>query len=857
MYFDQKIPIWRAAGAVALGFEEQSPSQGVLDSLTTDGGLLAGYSLRMRLGREGVVLQADPSDEVEFSPIQTEATLEAIAAVEGIAWQAPLFVDSVYGLAMVAGDELLVKVEKDATVADVFGPTVGESRRVGGTTDLFVVERGVAGEAMLAEALRVAGLAGVVSAGPNFYVEAVTCTEDPLYEDQWHLNNTGQSDALEDADVDAPEAWGDTTPDVNIVIAVMDDGVQTDHPDLNMWVNDDEDPEDPESEPDKDDDGNGWVDDIHGYDFFHDDGDAGPRDAMDIHGTMVAGVAAAVGDNGIGVKGISYGSEVMSIKVLDTGVWMESVDSWVEAIYYPAGFTQDGEGTWPSADILNFSGMMPLDSDITDALDLAAAEGRGGRGLPIFASAGNAISGLGFAGYRKYDCTEFGIEEVPNADYSWVLSYERDTVGGVGKNTVWLGLFENTDGAMYRFDSLNPEAEGWDFEPPEVQGVLEWTDVWELEDDPEHAYGTGRYQLRPEKDEIGYGDKAAIMTPSFTVSDNTIEEAHVWLLKSCDPLDDVRFRLWSHDTESYWPDTDPIRESVGENRDILAPIAYPACLPSTIAVGATTDWDYRADYSRFEIPEAPVDAVGLDFVAPSSGGYGGIVTTDRTGTDGGDDGDYIAEFSGTSAASPLAAGIGALLLAKKDYLTPEQIRTIMRDASDQIGNVTYTDNYHELYGYGRVNAAAALTSDAMKYAGDLDCDGFVGQADLDIVLSDWGSDPPTDPRADPSGDDFVGQDDLDIVLSDWGDGELAESRDGGGGAAPESGGITFEVVEVDNSSVAALADYVTQDLVIDTASDWLSAQLIITLDSKGDIYQHAMGSSNPQSPNPAWFTLAR
>jgi len=56
--------------------------------------------------------------------------------------------------------------------------------------------------------------------------------------------------------------------------------------------------------------------------------------------------------------------------------------------------------------------------------------------------------------------------------------------------------------------------------------------------------------------------------------------------------------------------------------------------------------------------------------------------------------------------------------------------------------------------------------------GDLDDDGFVGQGDLDIVLDNWGDDPPADPRADPSGDDFVGQADLDIVLDDWGNGTL-------------------------------------------------------------------------------------
>lgn len=58
----------------------------------------------------------------------------------------------------------------------------------------------------------------------------------------------------------------------------------------------------------------------------------------------------------------------------------------------------------------------------------------------------------------------------------------------------------------------------------------------------------------------------------------------------------------------------------------------------------------------------------------------------------------------------------------------------------------------------------------LGYLGDLDDNGFVGQDDLDIVLGAWGTSPPSDTRADPSGDNFVGQDDLDTVLGDWGQG---------------------------------------------------------------------------------------
>ena len=66
-------------------------------------------------------------------------------------------------------------------------------------------------------------------------------------------------------------------------------------------------------------------------------------------------------------------------------------------------------------------------------------------------------------------------------------------------------------------------------------------------------------------------------------------------------------------------------------------------------------------------------------------------------------------------------------------------------------------------------------------------------------------------------------------------------------------GVSMNVVPVDNSSAAELAGYVTQDLVIETSDDWLSAQLIVTMDEPGGIYQDALGNTNPQSPYPAFF----
>ena len=127
---------------------------------------------------------------------------------------------------------------------------------------------------------------------------------------------------------------------------------------------------------------------------------------------------------------------------------------------------------------------------------------------------------------------------------------------------------------------------------------------------------------------------------------------------------------------------------------------------------------------------------------------------------------------------------------------------------------------------------------AQSLVGDLNADGFVGALDLDIVLLDWGNAPPNDPRADPTGDGAAGQDDLDTVQADWGQGVHLPLT--------PTPGIALDFRELDNSGY--LTGYVTQDLVIETTTDWLGAQLIVTLDEPGKIYQDRFGTFDAHPP---------
>ncbi len=143
----------------------------------------------------------------------------------------------------------------------------------------------------------------------HFVTRRNTIPNDTQYTTQWALNNLGQTGGIVDADIDAPEAWdistgGQTATSEDIVIAVIDGGVDLDHPDLNFWKNTGEIPGNS-----IDDDGNGYVDDVDGWNAYQSSGNI-PNDD---HGTHVAGIAAAIGNNGVGVSGVNWGASVLPI----------------------------------------------------------------------------------------------------------------------------------------------------------------------------------------------------------------------------------------------------------------------------------------------------------------------------------------------------------------------------------------------------------------------------------------------------------------------------------------------------------------------------------------------------------------
>jgi subtilisin family serine protease len=173
-----------------------------------------------------------------------------------------------------------------------------------------------------------------------------------------------------DADVDAPAAWDATTTGDDVVVAVIDLGVDVDHPDLaaSMWTNQVE----ATGTPGVDDDGNGYLDDVHGWDFKQDDADPSPGSGgFAWHGTHVAGIVAAERGNATGIAGVCGACRIMALR-FDLSLGQE-----LEAIEYAAA---------NGADVINMSFGSPIWSNA----ERTAIEAAGDAGVLTVVSAGNS-----------------------------------------------------------------------------------------------------------------------------------------------------------------------------------------------------------------------------------------------------------------------------------------------------------------------------------------------------------------------------------------------------------------------------------------------------------------------------------
>lgn len=306
-------------------------------------------------------------------------------------------------------NEVIVKLPEGVSPEDYFAnERFSGYQRLAGTPDQFVATLAAGyGEVALAEINQLSKDRSIDWAAPNFHQkwQKFFTPNDPRFTNLWHLNNTGQSaggpnavPGLAGADVSITDAWAiKQGSNSSIVVGVLDDGVPapfiagaTDHPDLLNYVGDANYGAGPDTNS------NGWLGDRNGWNFVNNGFISWPSTVDDAHGTAVAGIAAARGNNGVGVVGAAYGSPVLSARMFD-GAGVATDAQIASALYYLAGRTFDGLGQWSASTVVNHSwGGGAVSAAINTALTWATTSARGGLGVAQFWSSGNGGAAIGY-----------------------------------------------------------------------------------------------------------------------------------------------------------------------------------------------------------------------------------------------------------------------------------------------------------------------------------------------------------------------------------------------------------------------------------------------------------------------------
>ncbi|MFC1600670.1 S8 family serine peptidase, partial [Patescibacteria group bacterium] len=305
---------------------------------------------------------------------------------------------------------------------------------------------------------------GVLDASPNYVMQAHQyIPNDTYFESQWALNNTGQGGGSVDSDIDAPEAWEISTGSSDVIIGIVDSGVDYTHPDLGGCI------------------GEGCKV-VGGYDFLYRDQDPDPMDDLG-HGTHVAGIAAGIANNALGISGVCPECKILALQFLNEsgfGYFFDSllaieygVDNGVDVINMSYGCSEPECTYWQWED--DFYAWAN-----SYGVTLVASAGNTGEELRSYPAACNNVISVAATNYsdRKAYYSSYGdwvdvsapggerLNETKCIDQS-ILSLGTD--GGIWDDYNWMyPMCELTDDAGNKYIAL----QGTSMASPHVAGVL-------------------------------------------------------------------------------------------------------------------------------------------------------------------------------------------------------------------------------------------------------------------------------------------------------------------------------------------------------------------------------------------------
>ena len=497
---------------------------------------------------------------------------------------------------------------------------------------------------------------------PNYCYRLQALPNDPRMEQLWGLRNNGQwingSNGTPDADVDAKRAWDLETGSRNIVVAVVDSGIDMDHPDLaaNIWTNPDEIPENG-----LDDDGNGYVDDVHGWDFA--DHDNLPMDSHG-HGTHVAGIIGALGNNATGVTGVCWQVSIMPLRFITAAQYGTTADA-IAAIEYADKM---------NADVVNLSwGGSHYSQALKDAIEavdavVVCAAGNQGVNLedtPLYPASYDSVNILSVAASDADDYP------------TWFTNYSTNHADVAAPG---IGILSTVPDRRALFAGDFATTGNWAFGGMGNRWGMEWS--------PD-----GRQVLTVSVNSTGYENNAdnwAVITEPLNLVGRTGVRMD---FRVCGISADAGDRL---SVEASTDQTQWRRLRIGLEGDETTETitgSLPVWQSATVDLGLFDD--------------DPTVFLRFRFVSDATGNANGYSIMDLTftctgGTSGAGNYQY---FQGTSMSAAYASGVAALVLARKPSLTPVEVKMIME---------TSVDRNPQLSGYvataGRINAYKALES---------------------------------------------------------------------------------------------------------------------------------------------------